>query len=74
VRVSLILDTGTCEHRIETAGHVARVEDQGVAIAFRHVNAECLEHLRQLVLYNAENAERVEEEFASHVGLHRKGG
>jgi len=72
VKVSLILDTGSQEHRIETAGHVARVEAQGVAIAFNHVKAESLEHLRQLVLFNADDADKVEQEFTEHVGLHRR--
>lgn len=72
VKVSLILDTGAGEQRIETNGRVARLEEAGVAIAFDQVDAGSLDHLRQLVLYNADDSEQVEREFDAHVGLRRR--
>ncbi len=72
-KISLILSGGSKEHRIETTGRVARIEARGVAFTFDRVDAESLEHLRQLVLFNADDVEQVEQEFSEHVGLRRKG-
>jgi hypothetical protein len=45
------------------------VDSHGVAIHFESVDADALEHLQNLVRYNAPDADRVDEELASQVGL-----
>lgn len=72
VSVTLVLEAGTWEERIETAGYVARTGERGVAITFTSIDAESMEHLRRLVLYNADDADRVDDEFQAHVGLKPK--
>jgi hypothetical protein len=70
VHVTLILGGGeTTELRIKAEGEVARLVEGGVAIQFTSVDAEGLEHLRKLVLYNAEDADKTSKEFDEHMGL-----
>ncbi len=69
VKLDLVLDTGKHEQRIQTHGKIARVDEGGVAIQFEDVDLDSLPHLQQLVRYNAANVEKVEKEFASHIGL-----
>lgn len=67
-KVALML-RGNVDHlRIEMHGQVVRVDDSGIAIEFSHVDLESLEHLRRLVLYNADDADNVEEEMQEGAG------
>ena len=68
-RIAIRLETGTDPIVIRAAGTVARVDPGGVAVGFANVNADCLEHLRNLVLYNAESEEQVEQEFEGSIGI-----
>jgi hypothetical protein len=43
-----------------------------VAIQFTSVDEESVEHLRNLVLFNAEDGNQVEHEFEVHVGIRPK--
>lgn len=69
VCVTLCLDFGDEHHRIKAEGHVARVDEDGIAISFASISADGLEHLRRVILYNAEDADQVESEFDKHIGL-----
>lgn len=66
VRLALVLHGGAGDFRIEATGVVSRVDSQGVAIHFESVDADALEHLQNLVRYNAPDADRVDEELAAH--------
>jgi hypothetical protein len=58
---------------IRAGGLVVRIYKEGFAIQFtRLIGLESFEHLRNLVLYNAADAERIEQEFQTHLGLRRK--
>ncbi len=72
--VFLHLDGGQGGPTIEAQGLVIRTESHKLAIQFTElVGSESTHHLRNLVLYNSgTQANRVEEEFESHVGLHAK--
>ncbi len=72
VRVCLVLPGGNEELRIEAEGQVTRIEQGGVAIEFAEIDAESIEHLRKLVLYNAGDTDRVVDEFEAHIGLKRR--
>lgn len=55
---------------IEVTAKVVRTEEDGMAIEFLEIlEPECFEYLRNLVLYNSPNPERVEKELDSHIGL-----
>jgi hypothetical protein len=72
VKVMLVLNAGGTEHRIEVHGHVVRVDEGGVAVEFTEIDSDSVDHLRRLVMYNAESAEQVETEFNSHLGIRRR--
>ena len=57
--------------RIEAKGRVVRIEPDHLAVQFSEVlGVEGMSHLRNLVLYNSgTQADRVETEFQSHLGL-----
>jgi len=55
-------------HRIGLSGHVRRTTAEGFAVEFSSIPIEDYEHLRNLVLYNSEQAERIEAELDEHLG------
>lgn len=61
------------EIEIELLGKVVRNYPEGVAFQFTKIlGAESYAHLRNLVLYNAADTDKVESEFDSHAGIKRK--
>lgn len=72
--VTLWLDGGAGAIPIRACGKVSRVTSAGVAIEFEDVDADGLQHLRNLVLYNAQSTEPVEEEIVGSLGIKRARG
>jgi len=73
VRVILGGDGGEIEPIIiEAHGCAVRSDGQFVAIHFDQLELEGYNHLKNLILYNAQDTDQVEHEFDQHVGLHRK--
>ncbi|MBI4913454.1 MAG: PilZ domain-containing protein [Acidobacteria bacterium] len=69
--VRLTLGEGLPEIRAE--GTVVRDYEDGFAIQFTCLlGVESYEHLRNLVLYNAVDTERIEQEFHDHLGIRKK--
>lgn len=70
-QVKLLLgETGV---EIQAEGEVVRDYPEGFAVQFsRILGVESYGHLKNLVLYNAQDTERVEREFQGHLGLRRK--
>ena len=73
VHVTLLLNGGSDDQRIEAEGHVVRVVEEDVAIEFDNICAGSVEHLKRLVLYNAEDTDKVDGKFESHIGIRGKG-
>lgn len=72
-RVALLLGGGDNPVRIEVSGKIARVDSSGMGLEITEIiGTDSFDHLRNLVLYNAANADQVEEEFHSHLGLKRR--
>lgn len=69
VRLNLVLDGGDTDCRIETYGTVVRIGEHGVAINFEEIDETSITHLRRLIMYNAEDADQVDQEFHNHVGI-----
>lgn len=72
VKVCLVLSSGDEHYHIETQGRVVRVDQGGMGIEFTEIDSESIDHLRSLVMYNAEDADVVHEEFDAHLGIRRK--
>ncbi|MEX0830035.1 MAG: PilZ domain-containing protein [Nitrospirales bacterium] len=72
--VFLYLDGGQGGPTIEAQGVVIRTESHRLGIQLtKLIGAESAQHLRNLVLYNSSTqANRIEAEFESHVGLQAK--
>ncbi len=68
-RVTIHLDAPGGNHHIAVSGHVRRATAEGFAVEFSEIPIEDYEHLRNLVLYNADQADRIEEELDEHLGL-----
>jgi len=61
------------EVEIHTSGTVAAAHPQGFGVEFTTIDGlESYIHLRNLVLFNTEDVEKVEEEFQTHAGIRRK--
>jgi len=70
--VSLLLGDGDAI-RIEIEGKVAHCYPDGIAIQFTRIfGVESYDHLRKLILYNAEDPDLVDGEFREALGIHRK--
>ena len=73
--VNIILQGTQAPLRVSEKGKVTRSDNTGMAIEFDEVDVDSFAHLRNLVLYNALNADGVEEEFEESVGIrHRPAG
>jgi hypothetical protein len=61
------------EVEIRTSGIVAAQHPEGFGMEFSTIDGlESYVHLRNLVLFNTQDVDRVEEEFRSHAGIRRK--
>lgn len=70
--LSLKLGDGPDAPSIDIVGRVVRCQDGGLAVEFVGLKGlESLDHLRNLVLYNAEDPAKVEEEIAARKGIER---
>ncbi len=54
---------------VEVGGEIVRKGDGEVSVQFTSVTPENLMHLQNIVRYNAEDPERIEEELSEHKGL-----
>ncbi len=57
------------ELQVEIHGRISRIEDTGMGVGFTGVPLDSLEHLRNLIRFNASDTGQVEDEFEAHVGL-----
>jgi len=53
--------------------HIVRSDQDGMGVEFTEMPLESYDHLRKMVLLNATDPERVEQEFRDHIGLKRAG-
>jgi PilZ domain-containing protein len=56
---------------VECDGAVVRTDADGFAIEFHEMGVASFQHLRNVVMYNADDPARVEGELDGHVGLKR---
>lgn len=71
-RATLLL-SGTTD-QIQVNGRIVRSDSTGMALVFTEIlGLESYEHLRNLLLHNAEMTTDIERELQSHIGLKRIG-
>lgn len=63
--VSLHLSGATSELMVKMTGEVVRVEEDGVALRFSEIDLDSFFHLRNIVYFNSENPDVVEEELVA---------
>lgn len=68
--IRIQLETGTRPIQVEARGTVLRSEAGIIALRLSAVDADGFEHLQKLVLYNASNAQTIEDEFTVHANEH----
>lgn len=56
---------------IDLEGQVVDADEAGMGIEFTAMSIEALHHMRNLLLHNAPDPGRIEDEFHAHVGLKR---
>ena len=66
-QVKLFLGYG--QVTVEAGGDIAWIDDGTVAISFTSISPENLQHLKNIIRYNAPDAEKVEEEMRAHPGI-----
>lgn len=67
--VEIVLDS---QQRIQIHGRVVRSGEGRVSVAFEELSLESMQHLRNLVLYNASPDQPVEQEVNESYGIRRK--
>jgi len=72
VHVRVLLNAEDPDPCLRIGARIARVEAGGVALEFTGVDADSIEHLRRLILYNAADVDLAEEEIAAHIGIERR--
>ncbi|OGW37506.1 MAG: hypothetical protein A2010_07110 [Nitrospirae bacterium GWD2_57_9] len=71
--LSLKLSGATVPVYIRASGTISRSEPGSVAIEFTALDPDSYIHLRQLILNNADDAAKAEQEFDDHWGIKRHG-
>jgi hypothetical protein len=54
---------------IRAVGHIARADGDGFAVRFDGLYCEAYGHLKQVVLFNSDDADKAEAEIESHIGI-----
>lgn len=63
VEIRLVLGS---EVVIEAKASVVRSDEKGIALGFLNIDEDGFYHLKQLVQYNADDADRIEREILQH--------
>lgn len=67
--VRIILSRDDPAMTITVKGQIVRAEPGTIAIHFTEIDVDSYMHLQQLILNNADDPSRVEQEFRSHQGI-----
>ncbi len=71
-RATLILRSGLEPVRFDLSAEVVRSSDASIAFGFVEVPIESYMHLKNIVLANSADTDRIESELASHLGIKPK--
>jgi hypothetical protein len=68
-KATIVLNAPPEDLRLETSGIVDQHIQGRLVVTFSGIEVESFDHLRNLVLYNAADRQKVEMEFQQHIGL-----
>lgn len=68
-RLWLPLEPTDPELGVEVFGEIARCADETISVQFTRIDPESLFHLQNIILYNAVDPDRIEDEINEHPGL-----
>ena len=69
VSLSIALSDTDTNVYVRVEGEITRSESNGVAVKFTQIEPDCLFHLQNIIRYNAEDTEAINEEITKHPGL-----
>ncbi len=58
--------------KVEARGTIVREHPDGLGIQFTELDVDSYNHLRKMIIHNAEETEKAEQEIHDHVGLKRR--
>lgn len=67
--VMIRLEEGTDEVLVRIKGEILRTYSHAVAVKFLLIDTDSLYHLQNIIRYNAEDPDRIDEEISRHPGL-----
>ena len=70
-RVTVVLQATPAEVAIRAAGKITRTDEINLAVEFTELDPDSYSHLRRLILSNAKDPAKAEQEFESHWGIRR---
>jgi PilZ domain-containing protein len=71
--VNIILTAADTRLVIAAGGNVVRLHQGTVGIEFSELDLDSYHHLRKLIVNNAEDPDRAEQEFEAHWGIRKPG-
>ncbi len=69
VSLSIALSDTDTDVYVRVEGEIIRSEPNGVAVKFTQIDPDSLFHLQNIIRYNAEDSEAINEEIKRHPGL-----
>lgn len=72
-RASIILYGSGPGVSISATGRITRADPGSLVVEFSRLDPDSYQHLRQLILHNAEDPEKAEQEFDAHWGIRKPG-
>lgn len=58
--------------KVEVRGTIVREHPDGLGIQFSELDVDSYHHLKNMIIHNAEETEKAEQEIHDHVGLKRR--
>lgn len=68
-KIRIILEGTEEDIIIRITGKIVRVDSHSIAVKFTLIDPDSLFHLQNIIRYNAQDPEKIEEEISRHPGL-----
>ncbi len=68
-KIAILLSDEPQSLRVEVSGEIVRSDEETVGIKFTRIGPDDLNHLQNIIRYNAEHPDKISEEIKRHPGL-----